>query len=278
MNNRVIYFEIPADDTEASKKFFAEVFGWGFRPFGEADYWQAMTGDPTKEGIDGAIMKKVHPNQPLINSIQVEDVDATLRKVEEAGGKVVIPKMVVPMVGWLAYIEDPSGYMHGVVQIVPNFDASKHMLKIERTFVAPVERVWEVWTKPELVKEWWGPKGFTAPMAEIDLKVGGEYFYCMRSPEGKDYYSKGTYREIVPLKRISALDSFADDKGNIVPATYYGMSEDFPKAMIVTVAFEPTADGQTKFTLWHQVVPNEEVMIDMRAGWNESLDKLASVL
>lgn len=277
MDNRVIYFEIPSSDTEASKKFFDDVFGWTFRPFGEMDYWQAMTGDPKQPGIDGAIMKKVHPEQPLVNSIQVENIDETLEKVEAAGGSIALPKMAIPMVGWLAYIKDPDGYVHGVAQLVPNFDADRHAVKLERIFEAPVERVWAAWTDPEMIKQWWGPKDFTAPAARIDFRVGGRYLYCMRSPEGRDYYSAGTFREIEPYKRISMTDGFSDPAGNLVPASYYEMTEDMPLVMIITVTFEPQG-GRTKFTLHHQVVRNEEVKRNTAQFWIDTFDKLEKIL
>ena len=60
----------------------------------------------------------------------------------------------------------------------------------------------------------------------------------MRSPEGKDYWVTGIYREIIPQERIVFSDSFADEKGNLVPATQYGMSADFSLKMVVTVTFE----------------------------------------
>jgi uncharacterized protein YndB with AHSA1/START domain len=72
-----------------------------------------------------------------------------------------------------------------------------------------------------------GPKGFTSPVAKIDLRVGGVYLNCMRSPEGKDFWSKGVFDEIVVPERLVMTDSFADEKGNTVPASYYGLSDDF---------------------------------------------------
>ena len=81
-------------------------------------------------------------------------------------------------------------------------------LFITRIFDALRERVWKAWTEPELMKRWWGPKGFTTPYCEIDLRVGGKFLYCMRSPEGKDYWNTGVCREIVRLERIVCTDSF----------------------------------------------------------------------
>src|SRR3989337_2780421 len=94
-------------------------------------------------------------------------------------------------------------------------------LVITRLFDAPRELVWKAWTDPKQLMQWWGPKGFTSPVCKQDFRVGGKYLYCMRSPEGKDYWSTGVYREIVAMKKIVCTDSFADEKGNVVPATHY---------------------------------------------------------
>lgn len=154
--------------------------------------------------------------------------------------------------------------------------ATARELVISRIFEAPRALVWRAWTDPEQIKRWWGPKGFTAPVCKIDLRVGGAYLYCMRSPEGQDYWSTGTYREIVEPERIVATDSFADEKGNRVPASHYGMPGDWPDELVVTVTFEEQ-DGKTKLTLRHAGMP-AEMSDDATAGWNESLDKLAETL
>ena len=154
---------------------------------------------------------------------------------------------------------------------------SEQDLMITRTFDAPRELVWKAWTDPERVKRWWGPKGFTAPFCKIDLRVGGVSLYCMRSPDGKDYWSTGVYREIFKPERIVYTDSFADERGNVVPATHYGMSADFPLEMLVTVTFEEH-EGRTKLTLTHAGIPSGADRDGARQGWNESLDKLAEHL
>jgi uncharacterized protein YndB with AHSA1/START domain len=152
----------------------------------------------------------------------------------------------------------------------------KDELNITRIIDAPRERVWNAWTDPEQLKTWWGPKGFTAPFIRMDIRVGGSYLTCMRSPDGKDYWSTGVFREIVPESRLVMTDSFADEKGNVVPGSYYGMASDFPREMLVTVTFED-ADGRTKLTLKYSGAKNitESDLASMTQGWNESLDKLA---
>ena len=149
-------------------------------------------------------------------------------------------------------------------------------LIITRIFDAPRELVWKAWTDPDVFMQWWGPRGFTAPVSEIDLHVGGEYFNCMRSPDGQDFCSKGVYREIVEPELLVMTDSFADKAGNIVPATEYGVGKGFPMEMRIKVNFEEQ-NGGTKLTIKHSDVQNisKTALGDMQQGWNESLDKLA---
>ncbi|MHB8845862.1 MAG: SRPBCC family protein [Nitrospirota bacterium] len=150
-------------------------------------------------------------------------------------------------------------------------------LVMKREFNAPREEVWKAWTDPEIMKRWWGPKGFTAPVIKIDLRVGGTYLGCMRSPEGKDTWSTGVYQEIVPLEKIVTTDSFADEKGNVVPASRYGMAGDFPLELLITVTFEDVG-RRTGMTLRHAGIPAGEMRKMTEAGWNESFDKLDEVL
>ena len=65
------------------------------------------------------------------------------------------------------------------------------VLNIERTFNAPRALLWQAWTNPEIIRRWWGPRSFTAPYIKIDPRVGGTYLYCMRSSEGKNYWTTG---------------------------------------------------------------------------------------
>ena len=154
-------------------------------------------------------------------------------------------------------------------------------LHIERTFDAPVEKVWEAWTNPEEVKKWWGPKGWTAPVIKMDLQEGGTFLGCMRGamePGGpeRDTWSGGVYKEIIPMQKIVSSDYFTDSEGNKIDPKEAGMPGEWPDEMRVTVAFEDLGD-KTKLTLTHEGHPAE--IADMaEAGWNESLDKLAAIL
>jgi uncharacterized protein YndB with AHSA1/START domain len=156
-------------------------------------------------------------------------------------------------------------------------ERGKQEIVITRIFDAPRELVWKAWTDPKHFQRWWGPKDYTCPFCQMDLRVGGKYLNCMRSPEGQEYWSTGVYREIIPMERIVFTDCFADEQGNVVPATHYGMSADFPLEMLVTVIFEDTG-SKTKMTLKHVDLPIGEMTEQTGAGWNESFDKLAESL
>jgi uncharacterized protein YndB with AHSA1/START domain len=153
---------------------------------------------------------------------------------------------------------------------------------ITRVFDAPIEKVWQAWSDPEQIKKWWGPKDFTAPHVQTDFRVGGEYLYAMHGPAGTEFdvdmWSGGTYKEIVPQRKIVCSDHFADEHGNAVSPGAYSM-EGLPDEMLVTIEFEPTEDGKTKLTLTHVGAPaGSEHAKNMEAGWNQSLDKLAESL
>ncbi len=149
-------------------------------------------------------------------------------------------------------------------------------LVLKRVFDAPREAVWKAWTDPKRFILWWGPKGFIAPACRIDLRVGGKYLACMRSPEGQDYWSTGVYREIVPGAKLVYTDNFADADGNVVPASHYGMQGKWQSELLVTVTFEED-DGRTIMTLRHVGIP-PETMNDCEAGWSGSFDKLEGIL
>ena len=119
MNQRVVHFEIPCDDPVKTMAFFRHVFNWTFQQFGDQEYWFAVTGDEKMPGINGGLMKKRDPNQPVANTINVTNIDETMDKIEKSGGVIVLPKMPIPTVGWVAYFKDPDGNIHGIHQADP---------------------------------------------------------------------------------------------------------------------------------------------------------------
>jgi uncharacterized protein YndB with AHSA1/START domain len=156
-------------------------------------------------------------------------------------------------------------------------EQGKQDVLITRVLNAPRELVWKAWTDPQHFMQWWGPKDYTCPFCEIDLRVGGKYLNCMRSPEGKEYWSTGVYREIIPMERLVFTDCFADEQGNVVPASHYGLSSDFPLEMLVVLTLEDLG-GKTRMVLEHIGVPTGPDSDGTQQGWSESFDKLVESL
>lgn len=149
---------------------------------------------------------------------------------------------------------------------------------IKRVFDASRSRVWHFWTEPKEMMRWWGPKGFTIPSCRMNAETGGEFLYCMRSPDGQDTWGTGNYRDVVEMEKIVMTDDFADAKGNVVPASYYGLVDDFSDEILITVSFESPEECNTLVTLRHAGLPAGEMREQSEIGWNEAFDKLARVL
>lgn len=147
-------------------------------------------------------------------------------------------------------------------------------LVLNRIFNAPLERVFRAWIDPQLMAQWWGPKGFTAPVCELDARPGGAWLVHMRSPAGDVQVMGGTYHEI---------DAPQDGRlAKIVCTTFIKDGERFMVEGLHVVTFEATADGRTKLRLEStllQLAPEWEAARHggMQEGWTTSLDKLEAI-
>jgi predicted enzyme related to lactoylglutathione lyase len=119
--SRVIHFEIPASDPERAANFYKKAFGWKIEKWpGPMDYWMVTTGTDGAPGINGGLLRKQAPTVATTNTIGVESVDGAVAAVQGAGGKLVVPKMPIPTIGYFAYCEDPEGNLFGVMQADAN--------------------------------------------------------------------------------------------------------------------------------------------------------------
>ncbi|GAA6621532.1 SRPBCC family protein [Scytonema sp. NUACC26] len=147
-------------------------------------------------------------------------------------------------------------------------------IKIVRMFKAPRELVFKVWTEPKHIEQWWGPKGFTTRVTEMDFRPGGQWRYVMVGPDGKEYPTKGVFREIVAPERIVASDEFDEGFEQV-------MNMDLPQGIVTTAIFEEL-DGQTKLTLQilHASASDRRKHEEMGVvdGWNSTLDCLDEFL
>lgn len=113
---RIVHFELHSEQPEQTAEFFREVFDWQANMWDQPgmEYWLLTTGAAERPGINGGLMKSRDGQPRTVCTLDVPDVDEYARKVESAGGKVVVPKMPIPGVGWLAYCTDPQGVLFGI--------------------------------------------------------------------------------------------------------------------------------------------------------------------
>lgn len=126
MGGRVVHFEIPFDDGDRARSFYGSVFGWSIMPMPEMDYTIVSTGPTSEEGmplepgyIGGGMMQRTDRSQGPVITVDVEDIDAALVKIESLGGKTVTPRQEVGDMGFAAYFNDPDGNLMGLWQNAP---------------------------------------------------------------------------------------------------------------------------------------------------------------
>src|SRR3954471_23648213 len=132
-------------------------------------------------------------------------------------------------------------------------------ISVSRLLNAPIELVWEVWTDPEHIKNWWGPNGFTNTITKMEVKPGGEWDLIMHGPDGTDYKNKSVFKEIVKHKKL----------------VYEHVSS--PK-FVATVEFE--SRGDTTFINWRMLFETREQFIQVvktfkaDEGLKQNIEKL----
>jgi len=149
---------------------------------------------------------------------------------------------------------------------------------ITRVFDAPRELVWKAWTDPKYVMQWWGPKGWTSPVCEIDFRVGGKYLFCMRGPDGYEGWNAGEYREIVPYEKIVSTMYFADSKGNRINPSDLGIEHEAIDDSPDVILFEDLGNGRTKLTFIGNETMQNAIKTGQLEGTKQILDKLAAVV
>jgi len=154
-------------------------------------------------------------------------------------------------------------------------NAARDAVVIERSFDAPAELIWRLWTEPEHFKAWYGPGGATVPVAKMDVRVGGSRLVCMQiaAPDGPmRMWFTGEYREVVKNLRLVYTESFSDEHGNVLSPADLGMPDGHPTTTQVIVELEDLG-GRTKMVMTHAGVPADS---PGAAGWMMALDKLAA--
>jgi len=146
---------------------------------------------------------------------------------------------------------------------------------IERTFNAPVDLVWSMWTESEHFQAWYGPTGAKIPVAKMDVRVGGKRLVCMEmeTPNGTmQMWFCGEYREVIENERLVYTESMSDEDGNVMSPSDMGMPEGHPETTEVIVQFEDVG-GRTKMVMTHVGVPADSAGA---TGWNMAFDKMTT--
>ena len=154
-------------------------------------------------------------------------------------------------------------------------EASTDAVVLERSFDAPVELIWQMWTDPEHFKAWYGPEGANIAVANMDIRVGGTRLVCMemQSPNGPmQMWFTGEYRVVIENERLVYTESMADANGNLLEPSTMGMPDGHPTTTEVTVEFH-AVDGRTEMVMTHAGIPSDS---PGATGWTMAFDKLAA--
>lgn len=151
----------------------------------------------------------------------------------------------------------------------PSEATTRREVSLTRVFDAPIQLVWMAWTDPAHMAQWWGPKGFTNPVCEIDVRQGGAIRIHMRAPDGTLYPMTGEFEEISPPERLVFTSVARDQDGNPLIEGHN------------TVTFEDVG-GKTKVTVLSRAVGvapiAPQMLAGMETGWTQSLEKLAALV
>jgi uncharacterized protein YndB with AHSA1/START domain len=142
---------------------------------------------------------------------------------------------------------------------------SDREIVMTRDFDAPRELVFQAWTNPEHVPHWFGPRGTTVPLCEIDLRPGGAWRYVLHSPDGSEMGMGGVYQEISPPERLVTTESFDDYPGESLNR-FVLTEEDGKTTLTVTVLYES------------KEIRDAVIESGMQSGAAETFDRLAEYL
>ena len=145
-----------------------------------------------------------------------------------------------------------------------------HELTLTRLINAPREKVYRAWTEPEIMKRWFAPSPFTAPVVEVDVRPGGASYILMRGPDGKDYPNRGVYLEVVKNERIITTDAYT--------SAWVPSEKPF---MTLVLTFEDEG-GKTRYTAraLHWTAEDRKAHEEMgfHQGWAQCTDQLEALV
>ena len=159
---------------------------------------------------------------------------------------------------------------------------STYDVHVVREFDAPIERVWAAWTRPEDLRAWWGPTGFTCPRAEADIRVGGRIFVTMRAPDewgGLEQHSTWSITEMEAPRLLRYVFRFADAEGNAITPAEAGIpAAGVPDRGRHEVQLSSIADGRTRLEMTERGYTTTESRDMSQGGLEQCLDKMAALV
>ena len=197
-----------------------------------------------------------------------------------SNGTVTIPVELVAMIITTILTISQTEATSSMTSTAGQSDTTKNLV-VTRTFDAPAHEVWKYWSDSEKVMKWWGPIGFTSPLARIDFREGGVSLVCMRAPEsfgGKDMYNTWTYKKIVPLQSIEFILNFADKDGNKLEPAQMGLPPGIPSDVRHVITFKAVGGGKTEMTVTEFGYTADQALNLSKTGLEQCLDKMAAAL
>jgi uncharacterized protein YndB with AHSA1/START domain len=136
-----------------------------------------------------------------------------------------------------------------------------------------------MWTEPDYMASWWGPKEVSVGYSKMDFRRGGSHHYAMVNPDGSKMWGKMKYIDIVKNKRLIFINMFSDEQGGVGS---HPMAPDWPQEILSTISFEEEKPNQTKVTIeWRPINATAKAIEcfnqgheSMTGGWTGSLDRL----
>ncbi len=179
-------------------------------------------------------------------------------------------------------VEGGQQTLERLSEYLPKMDPANPPFVITKEFAAPRELVWAAWTQREHLLQWFSPKGFALAEAKMDLRPGGTFHYCIRTPDGKEMWGKWTFREIVSPRKLVLVSSFSDAAGGI---STHPMAPTWPKETLSTTTFAET-NGKTTIRIeWVPLNAGETELktfrdnhASMNGGWGGTLEQLTNYL
>jgi uncharacterized protein YndB with AHSA1/START domain len=150
-------------------------------------------------------------------------------------------------------------------------ESAPHELSLTRVIPASADKLFQAWTRPELLKQWFAPLPFTTTTAELDVRPGGANLIVMRGPDGTEYPNRGIYLDVVENKRLVFTDAFT--------SAWIPSAKPFMTAIIT---FEDIGGGQTRYTAralhWNAEDREAHEKMGFHEGWGQCADQLAALV